>query len=57
MEDKVIEWLENNMNKQGYFYYVQNPKVKSLIDCYWKFDDSHFAVFYREIIEEIIDNE
>lgn len=54
MEDKAIQWLENNMNTNDLFYFKQNKDIKSIIDCYFKIDDRKFCVFYREIIEQII---
>ena len=51
-EDKAIKWLEENVNKKDLFYFKQNEKFKSIIDCYRKEDNTYCCVFYREAIEK-----
>lgn len=54
--EKVFEWLEKNMNKQGIF----NLRLTSYnqISAFLKCDDSLFAQFYvRDIFEFIKEDE
>lgn len=57
MQDKVIEWLEENMNKQDYLYFEYNTKLENIINCYFKEDNRHFCILYKNVIEEIIKKE
>lgn len=56
-KDKVIEWLEQNMNKHDWFYYEYDPNIDNLINCYYKHNNRHFCVFYKNVIEELIEKE
>lgn len=56
MSDKVIEWLEKNVNKDGSLYFLQGM-YPGYIHCYFKSDDRQFCTFYRDCIEELIKRE
>ena len=48
----VFEWLEKNVNKQGFYYF-------KMCDCnqitaYWKVDDKPFAQFYVKPILKLL---
>lgn len=54
--EKVFEWLEKNMNKQGIFNFrlTSHNQISAFLKC----DDSLFAQFYvRNLFEFIKGNE
>ena len=53
-DNKYIEWLENNMNHYDLFYFKESEDGDNTIRCFFKDDDSQFAVFYKKIIDEIL---
>lgn len=55
--DKVIEWLEKNMNDLGLFYFVPGVTVDNYIHCYFKSDNTMFCTLYRDVIEKILEEE
>ena len=52
MEDKVIKWLEENVNKKDMYYFKESATDKNIIECYNKESNNFVCVFHREIIEE-----
>lgn len=56
MQDKVMEWLDANMNKNDIFYFKQTAN-ENIIDCYFKVEETRFCTFYRDVIEELLEGE
>ena len=54
MEDKEIEWLEENVNKRDMYYFKQNEKDENIIECYNKESNTFLLVFRREIIKQVM---
>ncbi|WP_298061745.1 hypothetical protein [uncultured Rikenella sp.] len=54
-DKKVLDWLEKNMNKQHLFYFRDNDNDENIIDCYFKKNNKHFCIFYRQVILKCID--
>lgn len=52
-ENKYIEWLENNMNNYGLFYYKDDVDT-DFVYCFFKEDDTKFCTFYKSILDTII---
>lgn len=50
--NKVFDWLEENINKQG-FYYFRMSEVNQ-ITAYWRIDKKPFAQFYIKPILKLI---
>lgn len=53
--NKYIEWLENNMNGYDLFYFSVGSGDE--VDCFLKSDNSKFCVFYKHILDTIINGE
>lgn len=56
-DNKYIEWLENNMNSYGLFYFKESVEDPNIIDCYFTADQTHFSVFYKNILDTVISEE
>ena len=54
-EDKVIEWLEVNVNKNDEFYFRPGKMIDNYIHCHLKADDTHLCTFYRDVIEKLLE--
>lgn len=50
--EKVFEWLEKNINKQGIFYFKLTSHNQ--ISAYLKCDDSLFAQFFVSRILDFV---
>lgn len=57
MQDKVMEWLDANMNKNDMFYFEQCHSNYNYIFCYFKQFDILFCTFYRDAIEELLEED
>lgn len=57
MQDKVMEWLDANMNKTGLFYFKENSENNNYIHCFFKKSSILFCTFYRDAIEELLKEE
>lgn len=53
----IMNWIEENMNKDKLFYFHQNDSNKNIIDCYFKCDDTHFCEFYKDRIARLINEQ
>lgn len=51
--NKVFDWLEENMNRQGFYYFKM--KDDNQITAYWKVDNKPFAQFYIKPILKLIE--
>lgn len=56
-DNKYIEWLENNMNSNGLFYFKEDLENDNLINCYFISDNSKWCVFYKNILDKILGEE
>ena len=52
--NKVFDYLEKEMNKHNYFYFLLKD---DLILAYWKSDNTSFATFYPDKILKVIEDE
>ena len=50
--NKVFDWLEENMNRQGFYYFKMQDGNQ--ITAYWKIDNRPFAQFYVKPILKLI---
>ena len=56
-DNKYIEWLENNMNRNELFYFEEDPTNENCINCFFKVDKSKWCVFYKNILDEVLREE
>ncbi len=56
-EQKIMEWLENNMQVNNLFYFKQDLHNKNIINCYYKHTNLHFCEFYKNKIDMLITNQ
>lgn len=51
--NKVFNWLEENMNKQCFYYFKMTDRNQ--ITAYWEVDNKPFAQFYINQILKLIE--
>lgn len=54
-KDKVFEWLESNMNKDGLFNFEYSLVNNNHIYCFYKDSSCIFATFFRNEIEKLVE--
>lgn len=54
MNQKIMNWVEKNMQVNNLFYFVQDLNNKNIINCYYKSDNTLFCELYKSKIAAII---